>query len=332
MSRLQTASSRPSAPSASDTRSRTTTILALANNYRAAAETPPAIRRCHALTIDVEDYFQVTAFEHCVERDDWPSFSSRVERNTQALLEMFARHDVRGTFFVLGWIAQRYPQLVREIAAAGHEIASHGYWHRRIYLQSPDEFRADVRRAREVLEDAIGNSVTMYRAPTFSITHRSLWALPILVEEGFTLDASIFPIRHDRYGMPNAQSALHRLETPSGPLWEFPPTVARIAGWRLPVGGGGYFRLLPWGATRSLWRRCMKANTEPLMFYLHPWEIDPDQPRVAGVGRLATARHRLNLRSTARKLQALLTEFPFGTISDALAASPRWQQAAAAST
>lgn len=274
--------------------------------------------RLHALTVDVEDYFHVTAFEDCVTRAQWPALASRVERNTLRMLELFARHDARATFFILGWVAVRMPQVVREIQSAGHEIASHGFWHQRIYHQSPVEFRSDLRRSKHLLENLTGVEVTMYRAPTFSITAESLWALDILVEEGFTLDASIFPIRHDRYGIPTAATSLHQLTTEAGPIWEFPPTVAEFRGMRLPVGGGGYFRLLPWSATRALWRRCEQSSQGPLMFYLHPWEIDPEQPRIGGAGRLNQWRHRLNLASTERKLAALLNEFRFGAISDVL--------------
>jgi polysaccharide deacetylase family protein (PEP-CTERM system associated) len=272
----------------------------------------------HALTIDVEDYFHVTAMERCVRREDWPHFSSRVERNTRRVLELLARTGTRGTFFVLGWVAEHYPHIVKEIQAAGHEIGSHSYWHRLVYSQTHDEFREDLRRSRDLLESLTGEKITAYRAPTFSITNHSLWALEILAAEGFTLDASIFPIRHDRYGIHDAPRHIHRRTTASGELWEFPPTVARVAGLRLPVGGGGYFRLLPGGLTRSLWRGGQRESDAPLMFYFHPWEIDDDLPRVRGMGSINAWRHHVNVRTTESKLEAMLREFRFGAIGDVL--------------
>lgn len=276
--------------------------------------------RQHALTVDVEDYFHVAAFAGAVRREDWDNYPSRVVRNTERLLEIFAEQETLATFFVLGWVAERFPELVRRIVDAGHEIGSHSYWHERIHHQSPVEFREDVRRSKQVLEDILGLPVTMYRAPTFSITRQTLWALDVLVEEGFTLDASIFPIRHDRYGIPSAPTKLHRIETKSGSLWEFPPTVARLGPFKVPVAGGGYFRLLPWTGTRWGLAQVERTSESPLMFYLHPWEIDPDQPRIAGVSRLAQWRHRANLHSTAEKLRRLLQMFRFTRISDVLPA------------
>ena len=202
----------------------------------------------NAFTVDVEDYFQVSAFEKHVDRDCWSDWESRVVANTHRVLELLDHTGVKATFFVLGWTAERYPELVRDIHACGHEIGSHGYWHRLIYELTPDEFRSDLCRSRDVLQDAIGQRVTAFRGASFSITRQSLWALEILVEEGFLADSSVFPIHHDRYGIPDAQPGPHRLETPAGPIWEFPPSVARFVSMNLPVGGGGYFRLfpLPW--------------------------------------------------------------------------------------
>jgi polysaccharide deacetylase family protein (PEP-CTERM system associated) len=197
----------------------------------------------NAITVDVEDYYQVSAFEKCVHRSEWGQYESRVVRNTHRILQLLDRHRVKATFFILGWVAKRAPQLVRDIHACGHEIGSHGYWHRLIYRQSPEEFRTDIRQSRGVLQDILGMPVLAYRAPSFSITAQSLWALQILVEEGFRVDSSVFPIHHDRYGIPGAKRTLHRMTTDVGPLWEFPPPVARLAGMNLPVGGGGYFRL-----------------------------------------------------------------------------------------
>ncbi|MDZ7617040.1 MAG: XrtA system polysaccharide deacetylase, partial [Patescibacteria group bacterium] len=230
------------------------------------------------------------------------------------------RHDVKATFFVLGWVAEREPGLVREIHAAGHEIGSHGYWHRLIYRQTADEFREDLRRARAVLEDAVSAPVVAYRAPSFSITKQSQWAFEVLVEEGFQIDSSVFPIHHDRYGIPGAEPRIHRIDTPSGSLWEFPPAVVSLAGMTLPIGGGGYFRLYPlWLTCRGL-ARINRRERSPFLVYLHPWEVDPGQPRMAGASGLSRFRHYVNLNRTERKLDALLCRFQFGPLGDVVAA------------
>lgn len=271
----------------------------------------------HALTVDVEEHFQVSAFERDCPREQWASCESRVGANTRFLLDLFDDHRVRATFFVLGWVAERQPALVREIHERGHEVASHGYWHRLVYTQSEAEFRDDIRRSRQQLEDLVGREVVAYRAPSFSITKRSEWALRVLVEEGFRVDSSIFPVRHDRYGMPNARREIHQVETPAGQLCEFPPSVARVAGMHWPVGGGGYFRLYPYWLTRQALRRIDRAG-RPVMFYLHPWEIDPEQPRIASRSRVSRFRHYVNLRTTRRKLARVLSEFRWGTVSQVL--------------
>jgi polysaccharide deacetylase family protein (PEP-CTERM system associated) len=229
-----------------------------------------------------------------------------------------ARHGVQGTFFVLGWVAERFPSLVREIAAAGHEIGSHSYWHRLVYQMAPAEFRDDLRRSIGVIEEAAGIKVTRYRAPSFSITRRSLWALEILVEEGIEVDSSVFPVHHDRYGIPGARPTIHRLKTPSGPLVEFPPTVVRLGRLTLPVGGGGYFRLYPYSATSCLLNRINRADQRPFMFYCHPWEIDPGQPRMRAGSLLSHFRHYVNLATTERKLNRLLNDFSFSAVEAAL--------------
>ena len=225
---------------------------------------------------------------------------------------------MRATFFVLGWVADRYPQLVHEIHRLGHEIGSHSYWHRLIYDLSPEEFRDDLRRSRDVLENLIGAPVTAYRGPSFSITKRSLWALDILIEEGFCVDSSVFPIHHDRYGIPGAERCVHTLRTSAGQLWEFPPSVARFAGFNLPVSGGGYFRLYPYALTRHCLKRLNRARREAFMFYVHPWEIDPEQPRLGIGSRASRFRHYVNLSSTERKLDALLRSFRFGRLCDVI--------------
>lgn len=255
-----------------------------------------------------------------MERSRWDTFEPRVVGNTWRILGALRAAGVRATFFVLGWVADRYPDLVRAIAAAGHEIGCHGYWHRLIYRQTPEEFRADLRQARDVLQDVTGHPVRAYRAPSFSITRRSLWALDVLIEEGFTIDSSIYPTFHDRYGLAGAPCAPHRIERPAGVLWEFPPPVYRVCGYPLPVGGGGYFRLYPYRLTR-LGLRAINRAGRPFVVYLHPWELDPRQPRLAP-GRLAAFRHYVNLGRTEERLGRLLRDFSFGPISDVLAGRP----------
>lgn len=284
----------------------------------------------NAFTVDVEDYYQVSAFERQVRRDDWGGYESRVAASTRRLLGLLARHETRATFFVLGWVADRCPELVREIYSAGHELASHGFWHRLVYEQTPDEFRHDIRAGRKAVEDAAGVRVTAYRAPSFSITRRSLWALDVLAEEGFEIDSSIYPVRHDRYGIPGAAAGPHQIDTAAGPIWEFPPSVVRIGRASLPVSGGGYFRLYPLAVTFAALRQINRRG-RPFMFYVHPWEIDPGQPRLSAGSRLSRFRHRVNLRSTEQKLDRLLGRLPFGTLSEALAdaqlALDTWQLA-----
>lgn len=271
----------------------------------------------NALTVDVEDYYQVEAFADVVSREDWSRWESRVERNTRRILEIFAHHRVRGTFFTLGWVAERHPDIVREIAAAGHEVACHGYAHRLIYRQSPDEFREDVRRAKYALEDLTGTRVLGYRAPSYSITSQSLWALDVLIEEGFHYDSSIFPIHHDRYGIPNAERFPHVIRREAGEIVEVPPSTFELWGFNFPVSGGGYFRLLPYPIFRFGWRRIHRRDRRPAIFFLHPWEIDPAQPVVPGT-RLNVWRHRVNLSRTEARLERLLTDFYFAPVSQVL--------------
>ena len=270
----------------------------------------------NALTVDVEDYYQVTAFERVVRREDWGQYPSRVVANTHRVLDLLARHGVRGTFFTLGWIAQRWPELVREIAAAGHEIGTHSYWHRMIHDLSPAEFREDLRRSIGVLEGILSTQVTLHRAPSFSVTKRSLWALDILVEEGIRVDSSIFPVHHDRYGMPDAPLEIHRIDTPAGALWEFPPSVARVGGMRLPVAGGGYFRMFPLSWTTALLRRIHHFDRRPFLVYFHPWEIDPGQPRIAVRSWLSRFRHYVHLAGTEAKLASLFQQFRFAPLGE----------------
>ena len=271
----------------------------------------------NAMSVDVEDYFQVSAFDRVVARGDWHAFESRVVRNTQRLLTFFNDHHVRSTFFVLGWVAERFPGLVREIAALGHEVASHGFNHQLVYTLAPEQFREDVRRAKAVAEDAAGRAVVGYRAPSFSIVTSSLWALDVLIEEGYQYDASIFPIHHDRYGIPDAPRHCHRIEREAGTIIEVPGSTVRIGGANLPIAGGGYFRLLPYAWTRWGITRVNAVDREPVVFYLHPWEIDPDQPRLR-VGRTTRLRHYTGLDKTLDRMARLVSDFRFDSIQSML--------------
>ena len=263
----------------------------------------------HILSVDVEDYFQVEAFADTVDRGEWTTYPSRVEANTRRLLDMFDEAGAKATFFFLGWVAERHPSLVRETVARGHEPACHSYWHRLIYSLTPAEFREDTRRAKDVIEQACGEPVKGYRAPSYSVTRKSLWALDVLAECGFTYDSSIFPVRHDTYGIPNAPRAPFRVETGGGPLVEYPLTTFRLAfGPNLPVAGGGYLRLLPLWYT-TLGRRISRNEGMPLILYVHPWEIDPGQPRLEGRAK-SKFRHYTNLRRTYPRLKALLESHP----------------------
>lgn len=267
-------------------------------------------------TVDVEDYFHVSAFSSRIRPEDWDHYECRVEQNTRRVLEIAARTGTTGTFFVLGWVAERYPQLVQEIQSAGHEIGCHSMWHQLVYDLGPDRFRRDLVDARNVLEDITGTAIELYRSPSFSITGQSQWALPILREEGFHTDSSIYPVRHDRYGIPNAPLEPHLIQTSAGAVREFPGMVCELAGMRIPVGGGGYLRLLPWLATRHLLQR-IRQTGRPLNVYIHPWEFDPQQPRVAASLR-SRFRHYQNLSTTAWKVEHLLTEFSLNTMSSVL--------------
>lgn len=271
----------------------------------------------NAMTVDVEDYFHVSAFDGFVPRHQWDGMESRVVGNTERLLDIFAEHRVHGTFFVLGWVAERHPALVRRIAHAGHELASHGYDHRLVYDQTPAAFRADVRRAKWLLEDTAGVPVLGYRAPSYSITARSLWALDVLIEEGFAYDSSIFPVHHDRYGIPLSPRHPYALSSNGRTLVEAPGSTTKVGALNLPIGGGGYFRILPYRWTRWGIGRVNRRERRPAIFYLHPWEIDPRQPRVT-VGLLSRFRHYRNLHRTEPRLRQLLRDFRFGRMIDML--------------
>lgn len=260
----------------------------------------------NAMTIDVEDYFQVSAFTSHVSKAQWGARECRVERNVDRILEMLARHDIHATFFTLGWVAERYPGLVRRIVAGGHELASHGFGHDRASDLSEADLFADVDRAKKTLEDVGGVSIRGYRAPSFSIGSGNLWAFDVLARAGHVYSSSIFPIRHDHYGMPNAPRFAHPR---GGGMVELPATTIRLGGMNLPASGGGYFRLLPYAISRWMIRRVNSVDRQAAIFYFHPWEIDPAQPRIEGVGVKARFRHYVNLHRVEPRLNSLLADF-----------------------
>jgi len=269
---------------------------------RYATDTP-----VNAMTVDVEDYFQVSAFERHIAPADWERMPQRVERNTSRVLELFADRGVHATFFTLGWVAERFPALVRRIAEAGHEVASHGFDHTRVIHQEPAQFRADVTRTKRLLEDVTGLAVRGYRAATYSIGASNLWALDVLQEAGYRYSSSIYPIRHDLYGMPDAPRFAFRVRADG--LLELPITSVRALGRRWPCGGGGFFRLFPYAFSSWGLRRVNCADRQPGIFYFHPWEVDPDQPRIDGIGLKTRIRHYLNLSRMETRLRRLLGDF-----------------------
>lgn len=277
----------------------------------ATSETSPVI---NAMTVDVEDYFHVSAFDGIVPRTRWETLESRVERNTDRLLAIFDEAGVTATFFVLGWVAERFPQLVRRIAQQRHEVASHGYAHRLVYDMTPGMFREDIQRSKDLLESAAGRAVEGYRAPSYSITPRSLWALDVLIEAGFKYDASIFPIHHDRYGIPLSPRHPYCLTRPCGSIIEAPASTVRWGVLNFPVAGGGYFRILPYQWTKWGIARINRDEQRPAIFYMHPWEIDPDQPRLTG-SLLSRFRHYRNLGETEGRLRRLLEDFRFASMA-----------------
>ncbi len=269
----------------------------------------------NVLSVDVEDYFQVEAFSGIVDRRAWESYPSRVEANTHRLLDLFDETGVKTTCFILGWVAERYPALVAEIVRRGHEPACHSYWHRLIFKLTPQEFREDTRKAKDVIEQAAGEAVYGYRAPSFSITKKSSWAPDILAELGFRYDSSVFPVKHDVYGVPDAPREPFRLDTPSGPLNEYPMTTFRFGNSpNMPVAGGGYLRIFPYWYTSMGVRRAWKEGLS-VITYVHPWEVDPEQPRLNG-GLKSRLRHYTNLAQTAPRLRKLIAMGPFGSFRD----------------
>jgi polysaccharide deacetylase family protein (PEP-CTERM system associated) len=267
----------------------------------------------NALSVDIEDWFQVGAFETVIARDEWDALAHRVERNSDAVLELFDRAGVRGTFFTLGWVAERYPALIRRIAEAGHEVASHGWDHRRVFTMQPDEFRADIRKARAALEDAAGERLSGYRAPSFSIDARTPWAHEILAEEGYAYSSSVAPVVHDHYGWPDAPRFAFAPCDDSA-LIELPVTTARLGGRTIAAGGGGFFRLLPYRLSHWAIGQVNGRDGRPAIFYFHPWEIDPDQPRVDNAPLRSKVRHYSRLSAMEGKLERLLGDFRWGRV------------------
>ena len=280
---------------------------------RTAAPTAPnAASIVDAMSVDVEDYFQVEALAGAVPRAAWEAYPRRVAANTDAVLDLFAATGTRATFFTLGWVAERHPDLVRRIVAAGHELANHGLDHTRFDCQTPEAFRADLRRSRAILEDTGGVRVVGYRAASFSIGQRNLWAFDVLEDEGYAYSSSLYPIRHDLYGMPDAPRAPFR--PGKGRLIEIPLTTVRRFGRNLPCAGGGYFRLMPYWLSRANLERVHRADRMPAIFYLHPWEVDPAQPRVMGLGLKSRLRHYLNLGAMKGRLRHLLGDFAWDRV------------------
>src|SRR5216683_1357614 len=264
----------------------------------------------NALTVDLEDYFHVSAYARKVRLEEWDSYPSRVAQNTDRLLELLSQHNCKATFFVLGWVAEKKPEVVAQVAAAGHEIACHSLLHRRVFDLSPQEFREDTHRAKAVIEDASGKQVVGYRAPSFSVTKRSSWALEILVQEGFQYDSSIFPVEHPSYGIADAPRTPYWIDTPSGRILEFPMATLTIGSMRSPIAGGAYLRLLPYRFTLWSIRHLNQHENSPVCVYIHPWELDPHQPRMGG-SLSARARHYFGLQGTETKLKKLIRDVEF---------------------
>jgi polysaccharide deacetylase family protein (PEP-CTERM system associated) len=270
----------------------------------------------YILSVDVEDYFQVEAFARQVSRDDWDRWPSRVVANTYRALDLCDRHNAKGTYFTLGWVAHRFPALVREIRARGHELACHSFWHRPVCSLTPDIFREDLRQACDAVAQACGERPIGFRAPSWSITPASLWAFDVLAEEGFVYDASLFPIRHDLYGYPGGQRFPHHVTTGDGRrLMEFPSATVRLFGTNVPTGGGGYLRLLPFAFNIWAMRRLEREDNRAVVVYFHPWELDPDQPRIAGSWK-SRLRHYTNLGRMESRLDRLLSSRTFRPFRD----------------
>ena len=256
------------------------------------------------LTVDVEDYYQVSAFEKVIDTNSWNKYESRVEQNTEAILDILSDRDITATFFVVGWIAKKYPDLIRKIVEKGHEIGCHSYWHKKIYDLTPAQFKEDTTRAKSILEDISGKLLKGYRAPSYSITRQSLWALDILADIGFEYDSSIFPTYHDNYGIPDAPRYAYKIDGLN--MMEFPISTIQLIGRNIPISGGGYFRLFPYAFTKTALKHLNKNEGKPFIFYIHPWEIDPSQPRIRNAGAFSKFRHYVNLETTLCKFHKLL--------------------------
>jgi polysaccharide deacetylase family protein (PEP-CTERM system associated) len=267
----------------------------------------------NAMSIDVEDYFQVSAFASQIRREDWDTLPCRVERNVDVILGLLDEADAKATFFTLGWIAERYPQVVRRIVDNGHELASHGYGHQRASDLTPVQFRDDITRSKRILEDLGGVAVRGYRAPSFSINHKNWWAIEELENAGYVYSSSIYPVRHDHYGMPDAPRFANRPNGEGGIL-ELPPTTLPLLGRNLPAAGGGWFRLLPYSISRGMLRRVNAQEQAPCMFYFHPWELDPEQPRQPGLSAKTRFRHYVNLQQMPGRLRRLLKDFEWDRV------------------
>jgi len=276
----------------------------------------PGARSRHIMSVDVEDYFMVEAFARSVARSSWPEWSSRVVANTHRVLDLFDQYQVKGTFFFLGWVADKFPRLVRDVHARGHELACHSYWHRTVYSLTPEEFRRDTRAAVRAIENAAGVKVRGYRAPSWSITRDCMWALDILAEEGFSYDSSIYPIFHDLYGVPGGERFPHELKCKNGrALKEYPPATVRLFGQNLPGAGGGYLRILPMAYTRWVFRKFEQEYGERVVVYIHPWELDPQQPRVKEKIK-SRLRHYTNISGMEKRLENLLQRHDFDCFRD----------------
>lgn len=263
----------------------------------------------NAMTVDVEEYFQVYALSSKINRDDWAWMTSRVVDSMQRILDLFSEHNVKATFFTLGWVAERHPELIKQMVARGHEIASHSYDHQRIDTMDADQFREDARKSKQILEDISGQKVKGYRAPTFSIGHKTPWFFEILAEEGYMYSSSIYPVQHDLYGMPDGPKSSYRPRFIEAPFLEIPMTVMSVFGKNLPVSGGGYFRLMPYPLFQFLTKRARAQNKRPNIFYFHPWEVDPAQPHIHGLPLKAQFRHYYNLGMMEEKLKMLCRDF-----------------------
>ena len=269
------------------------------------------------LTVDVEDYYHVSAFANVIRFEDWDNYESRVVNSTRKILEILSEAgDIKATFFILGWVAQKHPEIVKEIYTNGHEIACHSYRHRLVYNMSPEEFRSDLSEAKKILEDIIGKKIKGYRAPSYSITRKSIWAFDILAELGFEYDSSIFPINHDLYGISDAPRFKYKLAAHD--LVEYPISTYKLFGFNIPVSGGGYFRLLPYCFTRTTLNKINTNERQPFVFYIHPWEIDPNQPRIKNIAPLSRFRHYFNQGKTEFRFKELLKDFKFERIVDSL--------------